>query len=289
MIANLERLCRSVVEDIDIELQRIGILYRIFARAKTDDSIKMKLEKKGYSTDGKKMQDLVGIRVVVYFKDDLPLVLKALKSKLDFVDETIDLTNEKVFEPNRINLIFRLNPEYITELEEVVIRKYGFIDTTYEVQLRTILSEGWHEIEHDLRYKCQEDWNEYMELSRTLNGIYAALETNDWSILSLFDTLAYSHYKSGNVEAMIRNKFRIRFKGGAIDPNLLTIISNNQVLKAIYRVDRIELLNKIFEKQIKVPLTMNNLIYLINLFFIKNIEIDELTPSYIVEKSEILQ
>ncbi|MBK7959276.1 MAG: hypothetical protein IPK03_14995 [Bacteroidetes bacterium] len=29
----------------------------------------------------------------------------------------------------------------------------SLVDSTFEVQLRTILSEGWHEIDHDLRYK----------------------------------------------------------------------------------------------------------------------------------------
>ncbi|WP_202796549.1 hypothetical protein, partial [Thermophagus xiamenensis] len=60
------------------------------------------------------------------------------------------------------------------------------IDNTFEVQLRTILSEGWHEVDHSLRYKCKDDWKDYPDQERLLNGIYAALETNDSTLKSLF-------------------------------------------------------------------------------------------------------
>ena len=291
MNPGIDRLSRNICQDIDVELQRIGVLFRIFGRAKSDESITRKLEKKRYdkSADGKLMQDLIGVRVVVYFKDDLPLVHKALKSKFSFIDETVDKANETVFEPNRINLIFGLKEEYAAEVQDVIIAKYKYIDTTYEVQLRTMLSEGWHEIEHDLRYKCSDDWNGHMELSRTLNGLYASLETNDWSMLSLFDKLAYEHYKNGNVPAMLRNKFRIRLGGDPIGEELLNMIktSKGDLLKRIFRTDRTEFLNKIFDDGVKFPLTMSNLIFVLNGYYLKDPEIRKITPEYLLSKKEI--
>jgi len=287
MDSGLERLSRNISNDIEEELFRIGILCRLFARAKSKESIERKMSKKTYS-DSKKIQDLIGIRVVVYFKDDLPLVHRALKSKFNFVDETVDKTNETVFEPNRINLIFRLKDDYIPEVQDTAIAEYNFIDTTYEVQLRTILSEGWHEVEHDLRYKCNDEWDDLKELSRTLNGIYASLETNDWSILSLFDQLSYEHYKKGNMTAMIRNKFRIRFVGEPINKELSEIIANSDVLmKQIFRTDRMEFLNQIFDDGIRFPLTMSNLIYVLNGYYLNNKEIKGITPKFILDKKEI--
>lgn len=89
-------------------------------------------------------------------------------------------------------------PNNLQQDMKAAIKETGYedlIDNTYEVQIRTILSEGWHEVEHDLRYKCKEEWNEFKEESRLLNGIYATLESSEWSMLTLFDRLSYSQYK----------------------------------------------------------------------------------------------
>jgi len=291
MNSGLDRLSRNICDDIEIELERIGLLCRIFGRAKSEESIQRKLKLKDYehNKEGKLMQDVIGVRVVVYFKDDLPLVHKALKSKFSFIDETIDVANETVFEPNRINLIFELKKDYATEVTDVVVDKFKYVDTTYEVQLRTMLSEGWHEIEHDLRYKCNEDWEDHMDLSRTLNGLYAALETKDWSILSLFDQLAYQHYKSKNLPAMLRNKFRIRFKNETINTDLMEIIekSKDDLLKRIFRSDRKEFLNRVFDDGVRFPLTMSNVIFALNGYYLKNDEILRITPGYLLAKKEI--
>ncbi|WP_420577272.1 hypothetical protein [Ekhidna sp.] len=293
MNAGLDRIARGISSEIESELERIGLLFRIFDRAKSEESLKRKLERKKYHLDsnGKLMQDLIGIRVVLYFKDDIPLVYKALKSKFEFVDETIDEAEETVFAPNRINLIFRLKKDYQEEVTDTIIRDYRYIDTTYEVQIRTMLSEGWHEIEHDLRYKCSEDWEDFQELSRTLNGLYAALETNDWSILSLFDKLAYEHYKAKNLPAMLRNKFRVRVSNEPIEPALMKVINNSDdnLIKQILRVDRNEFLNQIFDDGVKFPITLSNLVYVINGYYIKDRALLNITPSYITDKKAIFR
>ena len=47
----------------------------------------------------------------------------------------------------------RHTEELQKELSNVDINEFdaALIDNTYEIQLRTVLSEGWHEVEHDLR------------------------------------------------------------------------------------------------------------------------------------------
>ena len=47
----------------------------------------------------------------------------------------------------------------------------GRIEPTFKIQIRTVFSEGWHEVEHDLRYKCKDDWEGCELYSHTLNGI----------------------------------------------------------------------------------------------------------------------
>lgn len=36
-----------------------------------------------------------------------------------------------------------------------------YIDDTFEIQIKTMFFEGWHEIEHDMRYKGEELWKNY--------------------------------------------------------------------------------------------------------------------------------
>lgn len=115
----------------------------------------------------------------------------------------------------RLNYICRL-PADIKDLFSPVFFERCPIDDTFELQIRTVFSEGWHEIEHDLRYKCKEDWDDEDELWRTMNGIFATLETCDWSILALFDQLTYKMYMASNWEGMLRNKYRIRFATGSL-------------------------------------------------------------------------
>ena len=50
--------------------------------------------------------------------------------------------------PERLNLVMRMTP-YEQDLFNTAVQEYGdqaeLIDATYEIQLRTVLSEGWHE------------------------------------------------------------------------------------------------------------------------------------------------
>jgi putative GTP pyrophosphokinase len=274
---NFNRIAKSISEDIESEINRIGLFYRIFYRVKTSDSINRKLAIKNYTESEKKMQDLIGIRIVAYFKDDVDLLINTLKSKFDCIDTTIDQENDIEFQPTRINLVFKMPREYSEELFANLGSKRDIIDNTYEIQIRTIFSEGWHEVEHDLRYKCKEEWNDQIEYSRILNGIYASLETTDWSIMSLFDQLAYSNYMCKNVVAMIRNKFRIRFTESELSLEIIETIISKDLLKKIYRFDRTELLNYISINSLRIPLKMTNIVLLINYLSIKDQSLSDLT------------
>jgi ppGpp synthetase/RelA/SpoT-type nucleotidyltranferase len=290
MNPSLDRLARDIGRDIEFELQRIGVYYRIFIRAKSESSINRKLSYKQYdkSPENKLMQDIIGIRITVYFNDDLPIIYNALKTKLNFDSESIDEDEETVFKPTRTNLIFRMDEERAKETYDSVIYKYTYIDTTYEVQLRTVLSEGWHEVDHDLRYKCKNDWQEHLDISRTFNGVYASLVTSDWSIITIFEKLAYRHYKLKNWEAMLRNKFRLRFIEEGIDERIVEILTNNpEVAKDIFRVERSELMNKIFIDGIRVPLTLSNMVFILNAYFLHNSDIIGITPDFILSNKKL--
>ncbi|QEY15881.1 RelA/SpoT family protein [Cellvibrio sp. KY-GH-1] len=275
-----ERLAKELHGLIENEINSIGLLSRVFSRVKTAESIEKKYDNNPgkYSRDGKKIQDLFGARVVLYFPDDNLTAQTAIKSifEHDKNSSSIDTPSNNHFSAQRCNLVFRLPSEKIKESE--LLQKYDYIDSSFEVQFRTMLSEGWHEIDHDLRYKHKEDWSTHNDLSRTLNGIYASLETADWSTLKLFEELAYRHYKSNEWTQMIRTKFRLR-AGGKLNSSSQKILDDNPKLaKEIYRIERSELIKKITLLRKKPPININNIFYLSNFFFIKNDNISNSTP-----------
>lgn len=289
---NLDRLAGEISNLVEEELIKMGLLYRLFYRAKTAKSIEKKQETKKYSalTKEKKMQDLVGIRVALYFADDVDIVRETLKGKFNFVDETVDVSETTEFKPTRVNLIFRFDEDHTNEINDTAKATYPFIDNTFEIQLRTVLSEGWHEVDHDLRYKCQDDWNEHKDLERTFNGVFAGLETSDWSTLMIFEKLSYRHYKSKSWQAMLRTKFRLRLDDGHLDPEVAELLnSNNQLAKTLYRIDRDTFLREIVLRNLKIPFTLSNLIYACNCMFIGDKGLYSLTPKVFLDNEALNQ
>lgn len=249
------KVLRDIVSDLESVLDKCGIMYHVFYRTKSVMSIENKLKKKAeeYRSKNKKMQDLLALRITLYFTDDVELVHSYLRNQPNFDSESVDEAEVDKFCPKRLNLIMRV-PEHHKQDMKAAIKDTDYenlIDETYEIQIRTILSEGWHEVEHDLRYKCKEEWNEFKEESRLLNGIYATLESSEWAMLTLFDQLSYSQYKNKAWSSMLRNKMRIRFANNGLSEKLCQYLSeNNETAKLLYRANR-QYFGKFLPKNLK--------------------------------------
>lgn len=264
-------------------LSRLGILFRVFSRVKDSNSIREKLaeKKQSYTENSKKMQDLFGIRVALYFSDDSEIAQKAVQKVFDLDSTSITLPTDGVFGPIRCNLVFRV-PENLAK-KSLVLQSHPLIDSTFETQFRTVFSEGWHEIEHDLRYKRKEDWDNLDDLSRTLNGLMATLETCDWMSIKIFEDMAFRKYSDNSVLAFIHAKFRLKIQKSDIQNSILmrTINEDHQLRKLIFKISRKEFLEKMLEKSIDIPLTSENIIYLCNRFFINSPKIHGCEPRYL--------
>lgn len=292
----LENILKHIQYEILSEIDRIGIHCRVHARIKERDSLKEKIESKEkengkgyYSKDGKKVQDFCGFRITTYFIEDVKLLWDIFERKYEKVGEAndkIDKENFKVFEPVHKNMICRMNDTDSHTLNELKLattdNEFSLIDNTFEIQFRTTLSEGWHEIDHVLRYKCKSDWKDFIEAERMLNGIYATLETSDNALKSLFEDLSYQHYKKQNWEAMLRTKFRLKFIKEHLDEDICEILNqNNDLAKNIFRIDREKTISKIALSKLHIPLSFSNLIYFLNYIELKNPEIENLQPQNI--------
>ena len=101
----LDTILGSIVESLDADLSRCGFMYHIFWRTKSERSIKEKLEKKGdgYRREQKKMQDLLALRITLYFSDDVEILHQYLKKQPLFLSETIDTDDIPKFILDRFN------------------------------------------------------------------------------------------------------------------------------------------------------------------------------------------
>ncbi|EIO4563871.1 RelA/SpoT domain-containing protein [Vibrio parahaemolyticus] len=276
---------KAIVGDITDTLNRIGIMYRIFSRAKDIRSLTKKINSKPKYLQGRaKIQDLIGIRIVLYFPDDIELVRKAMSAT--YVerrkDASIDDLDDNTFKPVRYNLVYELPSESHYELD---CENSYCVDDTFELQIRTVLSEGWHEVEHDLRYKFQDDWRQSSTESRKLNGVYASLETNEWTMIRILEEVAYKHYKQKNWEAMLRQKLRLRIQDFELEEDINQLFhSDIELAKKFFRIDREELISELYNKGFDYPLTLKNLVWFANTIFIRNDTILSSTPEEFIEE-----
>ena len=275
-------ISRNVVSQITESLDDLGIMFRIFSRVKSTPSLEKKIDSKAkYRTGEAKIQDLIGVRVVLYFPDDIKIVHRIISSLYEESekDASIDGHNDNTFKPVRYNLIYKLTDSY-----EILHEYTDCVDDTFELQIRTVFSEGWHEVEHDLRYKYNGDWENSPVESRLLNGIYASLETNEWTMIQILEEVAYKHYKQENWESMLRQRLRLRLVSEPLHTEIIAFFNNNSdVAKQFFRIERAKLISEMYRVNFRYPLTMSNILYFSNLALIKNPQFQELIPEEVTE------
>lgn len=285
MAANFKHTAEQLRREVEGILQRVGILCRVFARGKDSRSLEEKLSRESgkYSISGKLVQDAVGIRVAVYFAEDVEIVASLLSKEFIHKEasSTVDLPKNDQFAVTRHNLVFQVPKNYIDDMQRE-IGKFP-IDITFEVQLRSILSEGWHEVEHDLRYKSRENWNKQDDLSRALNGIIATIETSEWTMRKIFDDLAYRNYKSRKWPEMLHNRIRMR-----TEPKLSEELCNLfdvdiEIAKSVFRLDRKKLIFFLSQVRPTLPMTLDNIVYAWNHIALSDMRITELAPKFVID------
>lgn len=273
---------RQLILEIESILDKLFIMHRTFGRAKSQNSLLKKLKSKNYTPRVKMVEDIVGIRITLYFSDDIDIVCDLLKKEFNCREASTsqDSHGSNTFEAKKNNHVFEI-PSGILGSDRSLDDK-NICDSTFEVQLRTILSEGWHEVEHDFRYKNKDHWESLPTFDRQLNGLLATLETADWGMLQLFNELAFNNYKKKQWNEMIKHKFRIRFDSMELSPEIVDLMNNNiEFSKRVYRFSRYELLSFIYATKLNLPLNLNNIIFIINEldFKLKNQDVRDLALS----------
>lgn len=272
----LHELCERLKDAIREIFDSCGLYFRIFARVKSPESIANKILRGHYGTsqNPKKLQDLIGFRVVLYYYDDLSICRDIMESTFQMLDSWSKTNyNADEFKAAKINGVFKFPSEYF-QLYTKSIWELP-IDTTFEVQFRTVFFEGWHEIEHDMRYKSllsdDQFWQGSEELSRILNCILANLELCDWSLVQLFEQLSYNHYKNANWELMLKSHFRIKMDDSEqLHPEITALFDQNkEIAKQFFKCSRNSLIRELLK--LDTPhVTYNLIVKLLNERTVRN-------------------
>lgn len=265
-------------------LDKCGLYYKCFCRVKSYKSASEKIRKRRLQGIlDYKLQDLIGLRIVVYFKRDIPLCERLIKNNFQVDNISKDRERDEIFKPQRINYVCKIPDEMMINFDSQLWKQS--IDNTFEIQIRTIFSEGWHEIEHDFRYKCEDEWKESLDLSRTLNGVFATLENCDWTIENLLRELAYKHYKNKEWIPMLKNVFKMRIIDEGDMENIIDCFNSDiTIAKMFLRMDREEFLVFISDLEITFPMKLSTIVYLANLVEFQNEELLKNTPKLLLDK-----
>jgi len=173
---------KSLLEEI---LSNAGVDFQsIECRTKTIESFSDKIvrEEKNYTNPIEDITDLVGIRVILYYSDQVGKVADLIRAEFE-VDEKNSSNKKDELAENEfgylsIHQIISLNKKRKDLLEWKQYSKFKA-----EVQIRTILQHSWAAINHKLTYKTNSDIPS--ELRRHLYRLSGMLELADEQFVKL--------------------------------------------------------------------------------------------------------
>ena len=278
-IEEINNVKMSLLNTLVTKLNNAGIYFNSTSRIKSESSLLHKLETGKYSMQegGRKIQDIIGIRINLFYLEDMDICEKILEETFLLDNWSKTKNEENKFEAQKCNGVFRIPSKYLRNIPASVWNKP--FDQTFEVQLRTVLFDGWHEIEHEMRYKYKlgsdsketDLWTGHEDLSRVMNSIIANLELCDWSIMQIFNSIHDSQYKEKNWENAIRSKYRLRITQDPLKPELREYLDNNpDIVAQFHTVSKRELVEILLNKKYHKELTPDRVIYLINKEIVHN-------------------
>lgn len=183
-LRSLEKLAGAAEDAVRQALLPLNLeLHLINSRPKNRNSTIAKIRRKHYGNPARQVTDLVGVRVIVYYAEDVDRVAQALRAFFEVDDRrSVDKRRElqiRQFGYRSVHLVARFgsNPRHLLPDD------LGSI--WFEVQIRSVLEHAWAEIEHEICYKSGVRFPE--ALLRRFGALAGALEILDAQFTSLRD------------------------------------------------------------------------------------------------------
>lgn len=151
-------------------------------RTKEPDSLETKIRKKsGRYKKLSDITDLVGLRIICFFSDDVDKIGKSIEKVFD-IDRENSVDKRAVLQATQFGY---LSLHYICSLPQESGYDEDICGIRFEIQLRTVLQHTWAEIEHDLGYKS--DFGVPRAIRREFSRIAGLLEIADQQFVGLRD------------------------------------------------------------------------------------------------------
>ncbi|MGR6896979.1 GTP pyrophosphokinase [Rummeliibacillus sp. BSL5] len=216
---SMENLLESLLEDNGLKVHKIE------KRVKELKSLEKKVnDKKKYNTLDE-ITDVVGLRIITYFDDDVDKVAELLKSEyeVDWKNSIDKRVKEKpdVFGYSSLHYVLSLN-----SVRAKMTEYKRFNNIKFEVQIRSILQHAWAEIEHDLGYKSAVEVP--IQIRREFSRVSGLLELADAEFIRIKNELSkYEEKVNGQFE---KNKLDIPIDKVSIEKYL----ASSRVVSTIY-------------------------------------------------------
>lgn len=178
----IQPICVQYSEEITRQLSKliseanVKLAFPIQFRAKTWESFVNKLNQGRFAISSSilEMQDLVGFRIILLFKQDVDKVSEVIKKSFKVINEynTEDKLQDNQFGYVSKHIITELNDEWLK-----LPTMQSFKGIKCEVQVRTLSQHSWAEVSHIFQYK--DETNVPKPLKRSISRISALLETVD--------------------------------------------------------------------------------------------------------------
>jgi putative GTP pyrophosphokinase len=187
---DLYRELATKLQSLVTDLLRTEIMavHSVSSRVKTRSSLAKKLERVGGSYRSlDDVTDVIGIRIICHFADDVDAVGKLIEREFD-VDRINTTDKRELLDPDRFGY---LSVHHIVSLapNRAELAEYRrFPKVPMEIQTRSILQHAWAEIEHDIGYKATYEVPRH--LRRRFSRVAGLLELADEEFRQIRDDLA---------------------------------------------------------------------------------------------------
>ena len=145
---SMESLINTLLSASDISPHSVS------SRVKDRSSLLKKIVKKDKYTFLNELTDIVGIRIITHYSDDVDRIANIIEQ--EFLIDTENSIDKRVsLDPDRFGY---LSLHYVVELSKSrssLIEYRRFDNLKFEIQIRSILQHTWAEIEHDIGYKSK--------------------------------------------------------------------------------------------------------------------------------------
>ena len=188
LLPRLNAASDAIGDAIRARLRDDGLNHHtVQARVKEPGSVREKLGRltvagqPKYGNGIEQLDDLIGVRVIMFLEPDIADVATALKGQFHCRED-----DDKTSSQRRNGQIGYAGRHLILEVpaQNVPVGCQTFIGERFEVQIRTVLQHAWAAFEHDIRYKGGAEANAEVDRAFTMASTLIELADAQFSAIN---------------------------------------------------------------------------------------------------------